>query len=260
MVLFKKREDIKMTPEQEQIVLGTVLGDGNLSINKKAKYSSARLRCNHGIKQAEYADWKADKMGEMVSFVKTVDNNGWGNKNRVVYTYSTPSLREIYDSVYPSGRKSVDSWVNRLGPLGLAVWYMDDGSVSGSARHIGTQAFSLKENERLKEMLMGWGASVKIRFDKRGKGYYFLEIEKPSTSEFFKVIEPHIIPSMAYKMPRAMDKERPCPVCGAVFSGDVRKVYCSKKCLKMADYERNKDAYKNRARRSREKARQERNA
>jgi len=106
---------------QQQLILGSVLGDGYLR-----KKVNAHLQITHSAKQKSYVDWKYNILKNIVitppKFYK-------GNGSRVGYrffTKSIPELTDFYDKFYQSGRKAVPKNLI-LSPLSLAVWYMDDG-------------------------------------------------------------------------------------------------------------------------------------
>ena len=47
----------RLSDQQFQVVLGSLMGDGNLSPNRRDR-NGVRFRLGHGAKQAEYLDWK----------------------------------------------------------------------------------------------------------------------------------------------------------------------------------------------------------
>ena len=51
-------ETHRLSDQQWQVVLGGLMGDGNLSPNRVAGHG-ARFRMGHGAKQVDYLDWKA---------------------------------------------------------------------------------------------------------------------------------------------------------------------------------------------------------
>ena len=80
--------------QQLQVILGSVMGDGNLSPNRSDR-SGTRFRMGHGAKQAEYLDWKVSLLGN-VGHSRTVNAKG------AVFADFTPlpELAELHDAVY----------------------------------------------------------------------------------------------------------------------------------------------------------------
>src|ERR1700722_2190821 len=50
--------------QQMQVILGSLMGDGNLSPNRQGR-SGTRFRLGHGAKQADYLDWKVSLLGNI---------------------------------------------------------------------------------------------------------------------------------------------------------------------------------------------------
>lgn len=89
-----------------------------------------------------------------------------------------------------------------LTPVGLAVWFMDDGSVKSHESHgsiLNTHAFSRAEVQllcgvlRRKFHLEAWP-----RKQKDGTQIY---ISGRSARVLQKLLEPHVVPMMRYKLP-----------------------------------------------------------
>ena len=247
--MFQTREDIILTPDEEQIILGTLLGDGCLTKGRTTG-SSARLSCNHGEVQRPYVEWKAAHLKRLVTSVRTTNNGGYGQYNCRLTTVSVPSLRHLYDEIYLDGHKTIGPWIYRIAGLGLATWFMDDGQGGKcNTRSISTHSFGYDEQIVLLSWLSSvWNVKTQIRVDDRQQKYY-LRIMEPGTSPLFDTIRPYIIPSMIHKMPNWDWPETTCPICQTVFrKSKPASVYCSKKCSKRAYYLRYQDDIKARCR------------
>src|SRR3954452_14657992 len=155
-------ETERLSPQQWQVVLGGLMGDGHLAPNTHGR-SGVRFRMGHSAKQAEYVDWKASMFGN-IEQTRSVRPNG------AVHIDLTPlpELSELREVVYWGDGKKHLSWdyLKALTPLALAVWYMDDASfalrskglqqrtVGGSGRaEICVEAMSEGSQRRLQEYL-----------------------------------------------------------------------------------------------------------
>ena len=67
-------ETKKLSNQQLQVVLGSVMGDGNLSPGRQGR-TGVRFRLGHGAAQAEYLDWKVSLLGN-ISCTKTTNDKG----------------------------------------------------------------------------------------------------------------------------------------------------------------------------------------
>lgn len=147
-------KDYNMTDIERNIIIGSLIGDGTLSIYGRSK--NACYRENTGPSQIEYRKWKAKNL-ENLDF-KT-------NKYGAIYSPSHPIYTEIYELFYPNGKKILTEKNLKLlnHPIGLACLFMDDGSlIIDSFRkknniylfpriYFYTQSFSFEENLLLKQ-------------------------------------------------------------------------------------------------------------
>jgi hypothetical protein len=86
----------------------------------------------------------------------------------------------------------------RFNPFILAVWAMDDGTKEGKQFRINSHSFSVAENEFLQTVL-----SAKLGINStlnKDKVYSRIRIKDESMARFLKLIKPHFIPSMLYKL------------------------------------------------------------
>lgn len=196
----------------ESIILGSLLGDGSLTISDK--YQNARFSFRHSHVQKEYFQWKADELKEITSdrsqWVQGTEEkpDGWGTIKYRFQSAALPSLTELHRLTHKgtSGPKARirRAWLNKLTPLSFAVWWLDDGSLVSDSRQgvLCTDSFLFEEVEILQKYLeVVW--NVKTAIGKVGKTeHYRLWIR--STEElkkFLSIIIPHIfIEDMLYKI------------------------------------------------------------
>ncbi len=111
---------------QRQVLLGSLLGDGY--VNK-----DGRLRFEHGAAQLRYLRWKLKAFGSLSSPVRPRDlSDGWGKRRSYqAYIRTTVALKAAHHCWYANGWKQIpDGALDTLSDLGLAVWFMDDATVS----------------------------------------------------------------------------------------------------------------------------------
>jgi hypothetical protein len=188
---------------QEQIIIGSLLGDGGL-YKPKGKNTNAYFYERHGLGQVEYARYKADKLSSLCKS---------GLKIRSYYcefqTRSLPLFTDLYNAWYPNGEKIVsDKYLERLGAVGLAVWFGDDGSSTlPSQREIATMCFSLRDHKKLQNVLLcNFGLDSDIRRNCNNKP--FLVITKNSMRKFVDIISPYLHSSMRYKISKVSKRQR----------------------------------------------------
>jgi len=90
----------------------------------------------HSIKQKEYALFKANLLSEITGKETTIKYlvhhlNGKSYESINVYPKITDEIKELVGCMYQGNRKRVTPEIlNYLTLEGIALWYMDDGSMS----------------------------------------------------------------------------------------------------------------------------------
>ena len=118
---------------QKQLVLGSLLGDGSIVSSP----GSARFIVAHSQKQLEYLHMKAFILGGILSDV-SIDTRDKMLPTGDIYegaqlykaqSICLPELGDMRNLTYPEGRKTVSAdWLRQVDSLGLAFWFLDDGS------------------------------------------------------------------------------------------------------------------------------------
>jgi recombination protein RecA len=202
-------ETHRLGNQQWQVVLGSLMGDGNLSPNRRDR-NGVRFRLGHGGKQAAYLDWKVSLLGN-IPVSRRTDGRG------AVFADFTPlpELGELQRAVYmvPGKKVLTEEYLKALTPLALAVWYMDDGSftlrskelqtrtVGGSGRvQICIEAMTEGTRDRLVEYLRDThGLDVSWRRAGTARKAV-LTFSTASSKTFMELVAPYIHPSMDYKL------------------------------------------------------------
>jgi recombination protein RecA len=202
-------EDHLLSEQQIQVILGSLMGDGNLSPNQRGR-SGTRFRMGQGAKQAEYLDWKASLLGN-VPHSRTVNAKG-----AVFADFKPlPELAELHEAVYFGDGKKHLAWeyLKSLTPLALAVWYMDDGSFTlrskglqertagGTGRiEISVEAMSPGTRDRLVQYLRDT-RKLDVELISRGaRQISVIQFTTAGSEKFQKLVAPYVHPSMDYKL------------------------------------------------------------
>jgi len=193
--------------DQLQLILGSLLGDARLECRSKsirAKHT-ARLRIHQSDKQKDYVFWKYDKLRNFVirgpRFTK-VWHDSKRNKDHYswyFHTQSNETLGLIHKLFYQNNIKVVPrDLIEILDPLGIAVWYMDDGSNNGSNITLNTHCFSNEEQEMIRNWFRDKFAIRTTLVKDRSK--FKIAIGCNEMPKFMNIVQSHIIPSMSYKI------------------------------------------------------------
>jgi recombination protein RecA len=198
-----------LSGEQWQLILGSLMGDGNLSVPVRRIDHSARFRMGHGAAQSLYLDWK-------VSLLENIPHSMSVNE-KASFADFTPlgELSDLREVVYQGDGKKHLSWdyLKKLTPLSLAIWYMDDGSFTlrskglqertrgGSGRiEFCVEAMSPGSRDRLIQYLRDTrGLDVKL-MARGARKMAVLQFTTAASDKFQKLVAPYVHPSMEYKL------------------------------------------------------------
>lgn len=198
---------------QQQVILGSLLGDGSLRLQKTQKAKNPLFSVAHSDKQKDYLEWK-ELILKNISMGVTVQKNNRGfntRKDALLYkffTKSLPCLHSLYDKFFKVGRKEVSlELLYGLTPIALAVWFMDDGSSHKNTLYLHT--CGLSENS-VENVVSYFRDKYGIFFKKRkrnnlyaGKVGFDLSVcQSKGGYKFMELVAPYIIPSMQYKIPK----------------------------------------------------------
>ena len=197
-----------LSEQQMQVILGSLLGDGSLSANRRHRHG-VRFRLGHGPAQYDYLDWKTSLLGNISHSIRMA-----GTGAKFVDFQPLPELHELRESVYIGGKKVLsEDYLKALTPLALAIWYCDDGSFSvlseglqqrtadGSGRiQVCVEALTEGSRTRLLDYLTdAWGLNVTLR-SAGAAGKAVLTFSTASSARFQELIAPFVPDAMAYKL------------------------------------------------------------
>jgi LAGLIDADG DNA endonuclease family len=208
----QKKAFIPLTNLQEQLILGSLLGDGCLHIGKQRNKENIDVSFNegHGDPQKEYIAYKAEILG--VNIYTGIVKNGYkpGNGyNHITYKNSA-ELKRLAEFCLNNGRKTISKeWVDKLTPYSIAIWFMDDGSSSfihtdksrGVVAKFCTMSFNKDEHILLQNKLLELGIETLISPAPAGTKLQ-LVVRAKSINKLMDLIEPHVLPSLSYKIKR----------------------------------------------------------
>ena len=184
-----------LTQFQRSVIIGSLLGDGHLRTFPGR--SNALLEINHSYRQKEYVDWKYETLKNVSASPPKARNS---NGARIAYRFHSkqlPEFSEFHALFYKNGRKKIPAGLV-LDPIILAVWYMDDGSRCREADYyFNTQQYDIADQKKLIGLLHMRGLEANLN---RDKIYWRLRLRVASRVLFKKLVMPHIIPSMYYKL------------------------------------------------------------
>ena len=198
---------VDFTPRQQAIVYGTLLGDGYLRpTNSGSDHHSYALSLCHGEKQLEYLKWKYEELKNFVTMENFTVSSRNFHGNAPTYAFSTishPFLNEARGICYSAaGKKDItQSWLDKLSPLAVAVWYMDDGSLNKRYHTIVlcTNSFS-REGQLLAIRYFETQYGIHAVLEPRRNGQTVIRINASDSRKFMDIVSPYVPACMSYKL------------------------------------------------------------
>ena len=190
------RKNIHLTDLQRSITIGTVLGDGSL-IETFSK-NNLRLQIDHCEAQKEYVFWKYNALRSLILTPPTYQRK---NRSWRFRTISHPELTEIGKMFYQDRRKIVPKNLDTiLTPLGLAVWFMDDGAYhSRYGCILNTQCYTYRECKKMQKILRRRFGICFVSIQKDHNGWR-LYIGSQSIKKFRQLVRPYLLKNFMYKI------------------------------------------------------------
>lgn len=167
-----------LTEEQQEILLGSLLGDGSFTVKRERENSYfVKYQCK---KFQEYVRWHYDQLQPYSGSVyKTHTRKKIVSRDRGIIlereltskrhngfqfrTIAHPVFSDLREMWYPDGKKIVPTSI-KLTPRAVAIWYCDDGTNNYEDRRASlfTLGFSCNEAEFLASELQRLGVNSRI--------------------------------------------------------------------------------------------------
>ena len=174
-------------PMQWEILKGTLLGDASISYSDKM----ARIRLVHSVKQKPYLDHKIKMLKSMIWSTPKHQMTEFSKTG--VFVSTSASSVELADRIWDDLRL-----VEEISAIGLAYWFMDDGSIGIRSARINTQG---RPFELVEKMVMVLRDKFKLdcKVNKTAKGPV-IDFSTKGTWQLANLISKYVIPSMRYKL------------------------------------------------------------
>ena len=181
---------------QRQLILGSLLGDSSIR--------NGLVSIAHSKKQLPLFNEKLRILNSLISNVNDYIS-GFGSECIHAYTRCLPELHDIEAILWAGERKAItEDYLNKLHPIALAFWYMDDGNIQKNKNGFHRDACQLCTDGFTEEEV-----DLIVNFFNK-KGYfcykYFcrefprVKFTPDGTVAFHLTISPFVIEEMKYKI------------------------------------------------------------
>jgi hypothetical protein len=194
----------ELTEEEEQVIRASLLGDGGLyTSNEKTAYFME----GHGIEQEPYLKWKQAFLTRINPVIRRCLSKKTGKLECALRTGSFECLEKIRKEYYLKEKRITRSILDKLTPLGLAIWHLDDGYLNEHGRGIrlSTCCFTIEEHNIMIDFFQQkWKLRSKIEWTAisklTDKKYPYLKFLTEEARRLIDIIRPFVIPEMLYKI------------------------------------------------------------
>lgn len=197
---------IEISPMANQLILGSMLGDGSI-IRKR---TNCILVIRHSLVQKQYVLHKYklfEQSGLHVKYSERTNSyrNGIINGRIIkdngycqIVTKVNQSFNKYREDWY-NPKKEVPDTIYELGPIGLAIWYMDDGAIHHpTGAYFSTNGFNHNSQLKLQDMMIkNFGLTVHIHKNKDKEILYLIQKDY---NKFVDIIKEFVCPEMNYKI------------------------------------------------------------
>jgi hypothetical protein len=183
---------MKFTKKQRNALIAVSIGDGH--VDKEGQISI--LHCEA---QLEYLKWKHEYLSKLGIKVCPIREKQNGDFKAYTFNVAKTSFSKLLRKILYNPKKDYYSRkiLNRLDPIHLAIWYMDDGGLSQKKRKniiIGNELMinthTSKENNQI--IIDYFKEKWDISFNQYlNKGLYRLACGTKEARKFIKIISPY---------------------------------------------------------------------
>jgi len=182
--------------DQLQLIYGSYLGDGHLSYTSNNRL---RLKIIHCEKQKEYCLWKANMLN--INELTFIEKNGYSKKP--AYTFQSKIFD--LDNEIPRDTKIIPDWLlDKIDERGIAIWFMDDGSVSryknNDISSITIHSNNYDEETHIKFINKFKKYDIDCSYSKVKEKYYCLKFNKVNSLKLLNLITSYIHSDFNYKI------------------------------------------------------------
>ena len=199
-----------LTKDQWEASIGLILGDASLQSQNNGK--TFRIKFEWGNKYKSYVNHVYNLFDEWVLSQPHKKSRLSPQNNLVInwgfQTISHKAFNPLAELFLINGKKSVPKYLikNHLTEKGLAYWFMDDGGKLDYNKNSKNKSIVLNTHSFPEEEVLNMSKELNEKFNldcniRSNKGKKIIVVNSSSYLIFSKLVDPHIISDMRYKLP-----------------------------------------------------------
>ena len=190
---------------KDDLVIGSILGDGCIT-------KDGRIQIYHSIKQKDYVLWLFELFNKFfkskIIYRVCKDHRNGKEYQQIGIRTNVTDYIKLMRMVFYKPEKTINlKQLKKLTPLGLAIWYMDDGSltfikkngiIKGRQIYLCTNCFTYEENQIICDYFNEtYNINCNIHKD---HGTYRIWMNGENASKFLSIVFPYMPKFMYYKV------------------------------------------------------------
>lgn len=193
------------TSQQKEILTGLLLGDGCLLIHKN---KTAEIENSCKKEHEQYIDYLVEILNGCFHKCNKVYTSGYSSKIIRAKSKRSADLYDYFDKISTlknkGDNKLKEELINNFTPLSMAIFYMDDGSLSHNENQRDRALFAIcdyseKDAQIICRCFEKYGIYPKLYKD--NNGYNRLRLNTDDAYKMFNLIYKFVPPIMRYKLP-----------------------------------------------------------
>lgn len=209
-----EKNTVPLTYEQEQLILGSLLGDASLIFTSKNGNAQYAFQVGHCVEQKQFLEYKCNVLQTKIrSYIKDETSYSAGKEFFITAYYNKYELEKIYNLCFVNKIKTVSvDWINKINAMAIAIWFMDDGTSSFTKNssilvRFSTLSFPKKQLKLLQNRLNEFNINSTLQKHSDGEGYV-IAIKQDSINKLMDLVEPFVVPCMNYKIKRRLNEPK----------------------------------------------------
>lgn len=206
MYIKTQTERIPLSQYQQEVLYGSLLGDGHLEIYCGRQSNSYRYILVQSTRKSTYIRWMQSVFASYVTqplYIRCCPTKQGYTTTYRLCTQRHSDFSHFGQAFYPHGIKCVPRIAHTwLTPRALAVWYMEDGSIKSKVSkgvYLNTHGFSLDDIEYLCDVLY---TRYTIQcWPVKDRHHYRIYVSGHSYTCISRYIVPYLTSDMLYKWP-----------------------------------------------------------
>ena len=209
---YQRHHKQELDNKEKEFLVGSILGDGHIRWrNQKDKRAYPQLMLEQSTKHSEYAFWLKDQVKDWLFDQDKILKQARKITKGIVhhsYPFQTichPVFIEFYNGFYVDRKKvvNIDFIKKYFSPFSLAVWLMDDGTISKNRNiAICSHSFTKEENEILSQFILEKFNIKSVLWENNIAKIplYYLAFSKEDSIKIKELVQEYFVPSMLHKL------------------------------------------------------------